>query len=154
MPYKGIFAVAVVASLVVIVYGWQLAAPNDIYQPPTWAKSVSGVLVILAAILFVSGRLPTNVKRMHRHPQLMGAALWSIAHLLANGDDRSLVLFGGIGAWAVVEVVSINARQGEWTKPDKVPVTKDVIAVVVGVVLFGILHYAHPYLTGVPLMPA
>ena len=152
-PHKGVFAIAVVGALAVIVYGWQLAVPVDVYQPPTWALSVAGILILLASVLFVSGRLPTNIKRLHRHPQLIGVAFWSIAHLLANGDNRSLLLFGGMGAWAVVEIASINQRQGEWQKPDKVPLTSDIVTVVVGVALFAVLLFAHPYLTGIPLMP-
>ena len=98
--------------------------------------------------------MTTNIKRLHRHPQLIGVAFWSIAHLLANGDNRSLLLFGGLGAWAVVEMVSINQRQGEWQKPDKVPLTNDIVTVVVGVALFAVLLFAHPYLTGIPALLA
>ena len=58
-----------------------------------------------------------------------------------------------MGAWAVVEIASINQRQGEWQKPDKVPLTSDIVTVVVGVALFAVLLFAHPYLTGIPLMP-
>ena len=57
------------------------------------------------------------------------------------------------GAWAVVEIASINQRQGEWQKPDKVPLTSDIVTVVVGVALFAVLLFAHPYFTGIPLMP-
>ena len=45
--------------------------------------------------------IPNNVKRLLRHPQLTGVALWGIGHLLANGESRSIILFGGLGAWAI-----------------------------------------------------
>lgn len=152
-PYKGLFALAVIGSLVVIVYGWQLYPPVEVYDPPVWAKSISGILVLLAAILFVSAYIPTNIRRLHRHPQLTGVAFWSIAHLLSNGDHRSLFLFAGMGAWAIVEIASINQRKGAWERPDKVPLRGDIIAVVVGAILFAVLLFAHPYLSGKTLMP-
>ena len=34
---------------------------------------------------------------------LTGVVIWAIAHLLVNGDPASLVLFGWLGAWAVVD---------------------------------------------------
>lgn len=44
-----------------------------------------------------AGRDPTQgIMRITRHPFLNGAALWALAHLLANGDTASLILFGGL----------------------------------------------------------
>ena len=36
--------------------------------------------------------------------------LWAFAHLLANGDLGSIVLFGSILAWAVVDRISLKRR--------------------------------------------
>ena len=44
-----------------------------------------------------------------------------MSHLLANGDGRSIVLFGGLGLWAVVAIVAINRRDGAWQKPEPQP---------------------------------
>jgi hypothetical protein len=58
------------------------------------------------------------------------------------------VLFGGLLAWAVVEVIVIN-KQSSWTKPAaKVDMKKEVIAVVASLVLYGVIvgiHYALGY---------
>ena len=51
-----------------------------------------------------------------RHPQLTAVKIWAVAHLLVNGDLASLVLFGGLLAWAVVEVIVIN-RSEVWVRP-------------------------------------
>jgi hypothetical protein len=102
-------------------------------------------------VLFVGSNVPTNLKRIVRHPQLTGVAVWGIAHLLANGDLRSLVLFGGIGLWAVVAMVAINRRDGAWEKPEPLPLAAELKPLVGGIVAYGVLVLAHPYIAGVSL---
>jgi uncharacterized membrane protein len=92
--------------------------------------------------------VPTNLKRWIRHPQLTGVAVWGLAHLVANGDTRSLVLFGGLGAWAVLEIVLINRREGAWQKPAPLPITADLKPLVAAAVAFALLLYLHPWIAG------
>ncbi len=42
--------------------------------------------------------------------------VWATAHLLLNGDSRSVLLFGWLGIWALLEIVFISRREGEWVK--------------------------------------
>jgi len=116
-PYRGLFALLIVCSLVCIVLGWRSTTPVAVYTPAPAMRSVTLGLMVVALILFVSARAPTDIKRLIRHPQLTGVLTWAVAHLLSNGDSRSLVLFGGIGVWTIVEMFVINARDGRWRKP-------------------------------------
>jgi uncharacterized membrane protein len=80
-----------------------------------------------------------------RHPQLTAVILWSVAHLLANGDVASLVLFGGLALWAVLEMALINAA-GPWTRPEaRSSVGKEIGAVVGAVVVTLAIGYAHTW---------
>jgi uncharacterized membrane protein len=88
-----------------------------------------------------------------RHPQLMGVAVWGLSHLFTNGDLRSLVLFGGLGVWAVIEIVALNRRDGAWEKPEALPLVAGVKPLVAGVIAYALLVYAHPYLAGVSIYP-
>jgi uncharacterized membrane protein len=110
-------------------------------------------LVLLALYLFVASAQPSNVKRLLRHPQLTGLAVWALAHLLSNGDNRSLVLFGGLGLWALVEMPLINRRDGVREQPEAVPMAADVRLVVIAVVAFAVLFLVHPYLFGASPSP-
>ena len=150
--YKGCFALLIVISIVVMVFGWRSIEPGDIYFPPLWGRHVTYLLVLLTFILFVAAKRKTNIKRVLRHPQLTGLVLWSIGHLFANGDSRSLVLFTGFGLWAILEMIMINRRTGAWVKPAPVPVKSDIITVAGGLILFAVLFLAHPYLTGIGLI--
>lgn len=152
-PYKGLFSVLIVTSLVLIVLGWRATPPEPVYLPPVWGRHVTMALMLISLLLFFAGRLPTNLKRLMRHPQLAGVTLWAIAHLLANGELRSLVLFTGIGAWGVLEMAAINHRVGEWVRPAPVPALRDAVLAVVAVVAYGLLLHLHRYITGIALLP-
>lgn len=45
-----------------------------------------------------------------RHPLLLALALWSGAHLLANGDVAHVLLFGSFAVFSVVGMVAIDRR--------------------------------------------
>jgi uncharacterized membrane protein len=46
-----------------------------------------------------------------RHPFLWGAGLWALAHLAANGDAASLILFGGIAMLAFAGMRAIDHKR-------------------------------------------
>jgi len=150
-PYKGLFALTIVGSLLLIIFGWRVVEPSFVYAEPEWGRIVNMATMLVGLILFMSARLPTNIKRYIRHPQLTGVALWALGHLLANGDSRSVTLFAVMGVWALVSMVTINRRDGAWAKPDPVPATRDLVPVIIGVVLYAILGWVHPYIAGVSI---
>ena len=152
-PYKGVFALTLVAAIVMMVLGWRSSVPYGIYSPPAWSAPAANLLMIVALVLFVASTVPTNLKRVIRHPQLTGFAIWAGAHLLANGDRRSLILFGGLGLWAVLAILSINRRDGAWVKPDPLPMTAEVKPLAIAIVAFAVLFFAHPWLFGVSPLP-
>jgi uncharacterized membrane protein len=151
--YKGLFSLAAVGGIVLMVIGWRSSVPSPLYAPPGWGAAVANPLMFAALLLFVASGVPTNLKRLIRHPQLTGVATWAAAHLLANGDSRSLVLFGGIGLWAVVEMGLVNRRDGDWQRPEPQPLAAELKPLVGAAVVFAILFFAHPYIAGVSPMP-
>lgn len=152
-PYKGLFSVLIVVSLVLIVAGWRSMTPTSLYLTPLWTRHVTMLLMPFAVILFISARAPTDIKQIIRHPQLTGIKLWAVAHLLSNGEVRSVILFAGLLAWAVLEVIFNNRRDPAWIKPPRFGAAKTAITVVIGLVLTGVLIWGHPYFTGMPLVP-
>lgn len=152
-PYKGVFALSLVAAIVLMVLGWRSSVPYAVYSPPAWTAPAANLIMVLALLLFVASAVPTNLKRVVRHPQLTGFAIWAGAHLLANGDRRSLILFGGLGLWALLAILFINRRDGAWVKPDPLPMTAEVKPVAIAIVAFGVLFFVHPWLSGVSTLP-
>jgi len=148
--YKGLFTLLMIAAIYLIVSGWKSVPPANLYLPPDWGRHVAALLVLLGMIGFLAPYPPNNIKRLLRHPQLTGVKLWGVGHLLANGETRSLVLFGGLTAWAVLEVVLINRREGARTVPPAAPVRNDILLVIVAVAIYAVFAFvAHPWLFGV-----
>lgn len=152
-PFKLVFTVASLAALILIVKGWKAASPEPLYVPPEWGRYATTLLVFVAFVLLPAPYRANNLKRILRHPQLAGAALWGVAHLFSNGEARSVLLFAGIALWAVLEMLFINRRDGAWLKPAKVGPGGDLQLVAIGIVLFIAAGYLHPWLTGVALLP-
>ena len=68
--------------------------------------------------------------------------------MLAIGSPRSIVLFGGLTAWALVEIVLISRRDGDWIKPNKVPHKKDLSLVLFGILIYTVFLFTHHMLFG------
>jgi uncharacterized membrane protein len=151
-PYKLLFSALIVASLALIVIGWRSMPPVSLWLPPTGLRHLTLLLMPLAVILFLSARLPTDIKQVIRHPQLTGVKLWAISHLLANGESRSIILFGGLLAWAVLEVIFINRREGARVKPPRVGALRTTISALIGILVTGVLVAAHPWFAGLPVI--
>ncbi len=152
-PYKGLFSLAAIGGIALIAVGWRSTPPSPLYAPPGWGALAASPVAFVALLLFAASGVPSNLKRFVRHPQLSGVIAWAIAHLLANGDSRSLVLFGGIGLWAVLAMRLANRRDGAWQRPERLPLSAELKPLVAAAVVFAILFAAHPYIAGVSLLP-
>lgn len=151
-PVKGLIALPSLAGIVLIVLGWRGALPYLVYTPPAPLQSVGLLLIAIGIYLFVVANRPSALKRVLRHPQLTGLVLWCAGHLLLNGDNRSVLLFGALGAWAVLEILLINARDGAGERPVAPPLKTDLITAVIAVIAYLVLVGVHPWLAGVPVV--
>jgi len=157
-PYKGLFALASLIGILLIGYGfarYRAAGYIDIWVPPHWIRHVTEALVWPAIIFVVAAYVPSNIKRVLQHPMLAAVKLWALAHLLANGDLGSIILFGSILAWAVYDRIAVKQR-GEAAAPAAIAPSggyrNDFIVVVAGTLLyFALGFWFHPWVIGVPV---
>jgi uncharacterized membrane protein len=150
-PGKGVVAVLSLLAIGAMIYGYRTAAVVDLWYPPEFMRHINSLLMVIAVILVNMGYSRGVMRTWMRHPMLTSVKVWALAHLLVNGDLASLVLFGGLLAWAVVDVILINRMERAWVRPAPGPVVNDVIYVVVSAVLFGVIVYIHGWL-GYPPM--
>ena len=154
MPYKALFAIGILASVALIVFGWRNSIPEIVYMPPAGLRHPAMLLVVIALVFFVLSIFPkSRLRKFIRHPQLTGIKTWAIAHLLANGDSKSLILFGGMLVWAILSVILINRRDGEYAKPTEfMAAWKEVLIPVIAVAVSGLVVKFHYYIAGVSLI--
>ena len=140
---QGLVAVALLASVALMVVGYRAAPFVDVWFPPSYLTHVNNLLVLIG----IWAMSPAGTKGMLlsrvRHPMLMGFRLWALAHLLVNGDQASVVLFGGLLIWGVVEVVVINRAEPDWTPRKDGSLAKDGMFFVASIVLMGVIGMIH-----------
>lgn len=140
---KGLVAVALVASVVLMVVGYRGVEHIDLWYPPAWLTHVNNLLMLVAFFFYAADGAKAGAIRGIRHAQLTGFKTWATAHLLVNGDLASVILFGGLLAWAVVQVIVINRSQPTWGPREVKPGgnVKAVIGAVVATVAVMGIHY-------------
>jgi uncharacterized membrane protein len=155
--YKLVYALVSVLGIVLIAWGfahYRASGWIDVWNPPTAMKHITLALMLPAVILVVAAYLRGHIYTALKHPMLAGVKLWAAAHLLANGDLGSIVLFGSFLGWAVFDRISLKRRSDTGGPP--IPVGgwgNDMIAVAVGFVVYLALAFAfHPVVIGVPVV--
>jgi uncharacterized membrane protein len=145
-PARGVVAAVIALGLILMVIGYRAAPFDPVYDPPAWTIHLNNLLMLGAVALFGMGRSKGHARAWLRHPMLTGVTVWAVAHLLVNGDLASLVLFGGMGVWALGSMALINATAGPWQRPEPGPVSGDVRLVVIAVALFAVIAAIHTWL--------
>jgi uncharacterized membrane protein len=155
--YKIGYAVLSVAGLVLIAWGfghYRATEWIDIWYPPKALKHITVALMLPAVILVVAAYIRGRIYAAVQHPMLSGVKLWAAAHLLANGDLGSIILFGSFLGWAVFDRISLKHRADPGAPPIPVGgIGNDMIAIAVGFVAYLALALAfHPVVIGVPVV--
>ena len=111
--YKGVYSLASIVGLVLIVTGYGLARaePMVLYTPAAGLSHAASLLTLIAFILLVAAYIPGNIiLRKVKHPMTVGVKTWAFAHLLSNGSLADVILFGSFLIWAVLVFRSARRR--------------------------------------------
>jgi uncharacterized membrane protein len=158
--FKGLYSLLSLAGIVLISIGYGQYRANGyipVWDPPVWTRHLALLLVLIAFICLVAAYLPGHIKRRLKHPMLVGVKIWAFAHLIANGDLGSILLFGSFLAWAVAARISVKrrdvaAQHGGTAAP--AGWRNDILAVVIGVAVYvAFVFWLHPLLIGIPVLP-
>jgi len=161
--YKLGYALVSVAGLALIAWGYshyRASGMIDVWE--RWCspdvlrllKHLTDALMLPAIIMVVAAYIRGRIYTVLKHPMLAGVKVWAAAHLLANGDLGSIILFGSFLGWAVFDRISLKHRADAGAPPIPVGgIGNDAIALAVGVVVYLALAFAfHPVVIGVPVI--
>ena len=146
-PGKGIVAVLLVGAIVLMVIGYKAADDVLLWDLGGWAFNVNNALMLMAVAFFGTGNSKSRLRENIRHPMLTGFLVWVVAHLLVNGDLASLVLFGGLGLWALGSIALINRAEPDYEPWQGGTRQGDIRLVMISVVVFAVIVGVH-YLIG------
>jgi len=148
---KGPVALVLLAGLGLIIYGFRTSDWVAVYDPPTWGRHLNNLMMVFAMALMGVGHSKSRTRAMIRHPMLTGALVWAAAHLLVNGDRDSLILFGSMGIWAIVEMMLINRAEPGWQRYEDGSLRGDILLAALTVVFLAIAVAVHIWLGFNPL---
>jgi uncharacterized membrane protein len=103
--WKGLYTLASVVGLVMLVWGYGVArqTPVPLWTPVVGLRHLASLLTLLAFVLIAAVYVPRNsLKARIGHPMVVGVKVWALSHLLANHTLADLLLFGGFLVWAVL----------------------------------------------------
>ncbi len=154
-PYFGLFALVSIIGIVLIGFGfarYRAEGLIPVWYPPAWTRQIVVAAMWPASIAVVAAYIPGNIKRVLKHPMLVGVKIWAVAHLCANGDLGGMILFGAVLAWAVYDRITLKRRSDSGAPP--IPAggrRNDIIAIIVGTILYLALGFVfHPIVIGLP----
>jgi len=124
-PYRGVYSLVALACI-----SWMSIAYSRAPVEPLWAplRELPMFVLPVAFVLLACGyfRNPTmvgadkllksedparGVIRITRHPLMWAIMLWALSHLLARGDLKSVIFFGGLFLLAALGTVLIDRRK-------------------------------------------
>ena len=143
-------------ALIIVGYGQLRATDANIalWAPPAWSKHIAYLLMLPAMIFIVAAQIPSRIRTAVKHPMLLAIKIWALAHLIANGDLASMLLFGSFLAYAIYDRISVKRRAAAGPLGQKVgaPIN-DAIVVGIGLALyFALMMGGHEWLIGKPLL--
>ena len=149
--YKGLFSLGSAIGLVLIVAGYAISDDRArIFAPLPAARAIAPFAMTVSFILFAAANMRSHLRLWLKHPMLLGLLVWSLVHLLANGDRTGTVLFGSFLAYALVDLASAVQRGA--VKSFEPTIRHDAIAIVAGIVVALVVMTFHRLLFGVPVV--
>ncbi len=151
-PARGVIAMMILASLAMMIVGYRGSEFTPVYTPFSWAGHLNNLLMVVAVICMGAGSSKGRMQTWMRHPMLTGVVIWTVAHLLVNGDVASIILFGGLGVWALISMFLINRAEGRWERPAAGPIIGDIRLLVISTVVFAVIAGIHIWLGHNPFL--
>lgn len=154
-PWKGLYALVSLTGLVLMIIGYMgsragPATADILYEGWYEMRHLTMLLVLVAFILVGASHGKGYLKSWLHNPMSIGIVLWAGSHLMVNGQRADVWLFAPFLVIGLADIVMSEIRG---KRPQHTPrLRSDVIAVVVGVVLYLVFAFGfHPYVLNVPV---
>lgn len=147
-PYKGLFALVSIGGLVLFGFGFADRDYHELWTTPAWGPHLAMTVMPVVFVLWLAGEGKGRIRKKLKHPMVYGTFLWSLVHLVNNGDLGSVYLFGGFALYSLFAVYSAN-RRGKVPNYTEPRGRSDVISVVGGLALYGLVLWGHEFVLGV-----
>jgi uncharacterized membrane protein len=148
--YGPIYGIMMLLLFAAVIWAFRQAEPGYIYEAPSWGYYANFGFTLLGFMCLGIFLFRGSWRNTLKYPMAIGIGLWAFGHLLANGDQRTTVLFGGLAAIAALFAYLKHAN--EMFAPSEVRQGHNLISILGGIALYGIAAQLHYVIAGVPLV--
>ncbi len=151
IKYKLTFSLISVIGLGLIIYGKSISAYVMLWPDSLLSHWFPVVLMWPAFILLLMFYLPSNLKRRIKHPMSYAIILFSLSHLVANGDLSSALIFICFALYTLYSMLCAKPMQSTTTKVVSAKVNRlsVIMAIVIGTLVYAAFGHFHSELIGV-----
>ncbi|MEM9320603.1 MAG: NnrU family protein [Pseudomonadota bacterium] len=147
---KGLFALAIFGSLIVIWLGYRATPFVSVWTPPSFFTHINNLMMLVAFYMYLTTATKPGTAFIFgnlKNPQLSGFKVWAAAHLLVNGDLAAILLFVGLAAWAVAEVIAAKHSSAEpLVNRASAPISSPWVHLALAVAAFALVSALHIWL--------
>jgi tripartite-type tricarboxylate transporter receptor subunit TctC len=181
-PYRGVYSLVAFITLAWMIWAYGAAPQETLWtglrELPRWVMPLAFVLIacgywrnptmVGADKLLKSGDPARGVIRITRHPIMWAIMLWAGTHVLARGDLRAVVFFGGFLLLAALGTILIDRRKqadADFRRFKAVTSNIPFVAIAqgrnrivwreigwkrpaIGIAVFVLVFLVHPWITG------
>ena len=117
-------------------------------------KHIVFLLMLPVFVLLAAAYIPSNIRRIAKHPMLLAIKIWAFAHLLVNGDLAGILLFGSFLAYGIYDRISVKQRGALGPLGARTGgVSGDIAAFAIGLAAYTFMLVAgHYWFIGIPLI--
>jgi uncharacterized membrane protein len=148
--YGPIYGILTALLFVAVIWAFRNAEPGFIYEPVSWGFYANFVFTLLGFLCIGIFVFRGSWRNILKYPMAIGISLWSLGHLLANGEQRSVLLFGGMAFIAILFAV-LKHHNGQFV-PTEVRQGHNPLSLLGGIALYGIAAQLHYAVAGVALV--
>ena len=127
--FTGFYSLVALVTIVVFVIAYNETPYLELWPSTPALRLVPAVIMPFAAFLVVCGLSQSNptlvnqsfepaarnpapgILKVTRHPVMWGIGLWSLSHIIANGDLAALIFFGTFAFLALFGTTQIEAKR-------------------------------------------
>jgi uncharacterized membrane protein len=148
--YGPVYGILSLLLLLACLWSFRNAEVQSLYEPPPWGRHANFGLSLIGFIFIGIFLFRGTWRNWLKVPMAIGVGFWALGHLLANGDIRTTLLFGGLALVAALQ--GIFKLRGGLHIPSDERKGHNLLSVVGGVALYGLAVQLHTVIAGVPVI--
>ncbi len=148
--YGAAYGILSLVLFVAAIWVFRHVDVEPLYDVPAWGRHANFGLTLIGFIFVGIFLFRGSWRNRLRHPMALAILFWACGHLLANGDVRTTVLFGG---FAIIALLHAILRQSNGLVTDG-PVREghNLMSILAGLALYGVAVQLHPVFAGVSVI--